>query len=516
MVTRAQRGSLLVTEFLLATRAWHCQAAIRAGDKNGLNHAPARLPRVASLGAAVRRLARQRELVLLGAVVLLSRGATVNFGDLSTQAIALVVLALLFVGLALRASDWAPAPAPAWAVAVAACGATALVIGSALGSVTESLIALALAASTAALVLGPPRRVVPVLVLAAAGSAVALMAVPWHGGYSPLDVSQSVQRAATAILHGQNPYLTTFSSPDAVAPGTFVMKTIHFQYLPGVALLAAAGQLMGDVRIMGALAMVAIVIAVVWLAREAGQGDDTGRRATHSVRVLALCLAMPMTAVMVLLGWVDVYSVAGFAGWMALRRSHPRWAIACLALSLTIKPTILIALVPALFWSRLARREAAVAALAAALIALPFVLATGPAAFYQDVLGVQVQFGFRSDALTLSALSFALFGQQLPFWLALALGAVCCWFALQQRPRTLADVLIAGAFLSIGAFLLSKWAFLNYYFIPVWLLLMAVGARGLAFEAERDIAVPAPLTAAWRWCTEAARRARGGRAPQPT
>jgi hypothetical protein len=49
----------------------------------------------------------------------------------------------------------------------------------------------------------------------------------------------------------------------------------------------------------------------------------------------------------------------------------------------------------------------------------------------------------------------------------------------------------AAALLSTAAFLLTKWAFMNYYFIPVWLLVLAVAGRGIPFEAaDDDIALP--------------------------
>jgi hypothetical protein len=196
---------------------------------------------------------------------------------------------------------------------------------------------------------------------------------------------------------------------------------------------------------------------------------------------------------MVHFAWVDVYPVAGFAGWVSLRRTHPRWALACLAFALTIKPTILVALVPALVWSRPARRAILLAAVAVAALVLPFALVTGVNAFYHDVIGIQTALGFRYDGLTLGATWFALTGHVPPVWIGPLVGAALALFALRRPPRDLADMLIAGAFLSTAGFLLAKWAFLNYYFIPVWLLVLALAGRGVAFEKESDIALPASV-----------------------
>jgi hypothetical protein len=52
-------------------------------------------------------------------------------------------------------------------------------------------------------------------------------------------------------------------------------------------------------------------------------------------------------------------------------------------------------------------------------------------------------------------------------------------------------VLCAGALLSTAAFLLAKWAFLNYYFIPIRLLVFALAGRGVPFEeSDADVALP--------------------------
>lgn len=433
--------------------------------------------------AAMARVARRREALLLAGIVLLTRGITSNFGNLSTPAILLVLLGLLCTGLAMRAEDGAPLPAAFWGVAVAACAATTLSLGPAIGSAAETAAALTLTASVAALMLCPRRAVLP-LTLVAGASVIALTVIPWSWVDTSFDVRQSVMRAAAALLHGQNPYLTTFVTPDEVAPHVFVPVTVHFQYLPGVALLGALGQLLGDVRVTGALAMLGLIAACVALARQARARDPRG------LRVLALCLALPMTAVMILLGWVDVYSVAGFAGWLALRRRHPRWAVACLALALTIKPTILVALLPAVLWSRRARLETACAVAGAALVILPFAVITGPPAFFQDVLGVQAQLGSRTDSLTLDAWTWALAGTHIPVWFEALLGALAAGFALSRRPRSLSDVLLIGAFLSTALLLVAKWAFLNYYFVPAWLLVLALAAQGIPFDDAGEAVTP--------------------------
>ena len=161
-------------------------------------------------------------------------------------------------------------------------------------------------------------------------------------------------------------------------------------------------------------------------------------------------------------------------------------------MSLSIKPTILIALVPAVLWSRRARRESSVAAVIAVALILPFVLITGPRAFYEDLVGVHITEGFRSDALVLSAWSYQLTGRLIPVAISLVAGALLAYVALRRRPADLADNMIAAAFLSTAAFLLSQGAFLNYYFIPLWLLVLAIAGQGVTFDVAADIRLPVP------------------------
>ncbi len=466
-------------------------------------------PRLRSLA----RLVGRREVLLLAAVALLGVGDTVNFGSLSTLAIDLVLLGLMAAVLASRAPD-APAGRGFWALVAALCAVEGYTYVTHFGAAGAGFTVLALALTTALMVVSP-RRIRPVAALCALGSLAAFVyaVLPWRWGFVDIDVFQSLQNAGAALLHGQNPYATTFGTPDMVAPQLFVLRTVHFQYLPGAALVAAAASLLGDVRIGGMLAMVVVVACTVHMARRIALG---GRR---GIELFALCLALPMTTAMLFYAWVDVYSIAGFAAWLALRERHPRWAVVCLAFSLSVKPTILIALVPWVLWSRAARRELLFAAAAALALLIPFVIATGPAALYQDVIGVQAKLGFRYDGLTLSAWTYALTGHLPPIWLSPAIGALFAWFALRRRPQTPVDLLIAGAVLSVAGFLLAKWAFLNYYFIPVWLLMLALAARDARF-ADGEVALPRPFETAlmwWQaWLSRPSRRARRSRAGAAT
>jgi hypothetical protein len=421
-----------------------------------------------------------REHLLLWAVVALGWGTVLTFGAYDALALAglLVSCALMLLAAGARGNS---AGTLAWVSAVTITAAGAFRYSPGLDLPAETPLAAVLVAAAAGAVVIRPLLARLAALFVAVVALLGMAVVAWTWGSTDIDVFYVLQHASAAVLSGQNPYVTTLA-----APGVTGYSVLHMQfpYLPGAALLAAPARLLGDVRLMSVVAFAVLITFVVRLAWE-----SPGRRARAS-RVLALCLALPTTVAMVHWAWVDVYSVTGLAGWVALRRQHPRWSIALLAMGLSIKPTILIALVPALLWSRRARLEILVAAAIAVIVTLPFALRTGLGAFYQDVIGTQVALGFRVDGLTLSGLSYQLTGHPIPLAISLVAGALVAFVTLRRRPVDLADNLIAAALLSTAAFLLSQWAFLNYYFIPLWLLVLALAGQGVAFDAESDIRLP--------------------------
>jgi hypothetical protein len=422
----------------------------------------------------------RREHLLLGAVVALAWGSVLTFGAYDPVALADLLIALSLIALAAAARGNSAATV-AWASAVAITAAGAFCYAHRLDLPVETPFAAVLVAAVAAAVVLRPLWARLGALAVAVGAILGMAVVAWRWGAADIDVFYVMQRATAAVLSGQNPYMTQLA-----APGATGVAALHheFPYLPGAAVLAAPARLLGDVRVMSVVAFAVLIAFVVRLGRESPGGP------ARAWKVLALCLALPTTVAMVHWAWVDVYSVTGLAGWLALRRQHWRWSLALLAIGLTIKPTILIALVPALLWSRCARREVLIAAAIAAILMLPFALRTGLGAFYQDVIGIQVGFGFRTDGLDLSGLLYQLTGHPVPLAISLVAGALVAYLALRRRPVDLADNLIAAAMLSTAAFLLSRGAFLNFYFIPLWLLVLALAGQDVSFDPAPDVRLP--------------------------
>ncbi len=430
-------------------------------------------------------LALSREFLLLASLTVLSLGSTIRLGTYSASALELVGMAAILMGAAMLSRHEASIGALPWMVLGGGMAAVVLIYADPLGMPRATWPATVLVVAIVCLLIVRASALRWITAAIAAGALAAMIVLALRPPLPGIDVFQTLQGASNALLHGQNPYQPTFPVEVAVTPFSFVNIHGHFDYLPVAAIITVPGRLLGDVRLMSVVALVALIAFTVHLAWQSSEPR------TRAVRIGALCLAVPMTVAIIYFSWVDIYSMAGFAGWIALRGRHRGWSIALLVITFTVKPVILIALVPALLWSRRARFEALVAVAIAIVLILPFALATGIGNFYQDIIGIQASQNFRGDGLTLNAAWYAINGHTLPVWFGLAAGAAVAVYALRRRPRDVADVLCSGALLSTAAFLLAKWAFLNYYFIPVWLLVLALADRGVPFESSAaDLGLP--------------------------
>ncbi len=318
------------------------------------------------------------------------------------------------------------------------------------------------------------------LLIAAAGAVTLTGLVgAWQWGYAQMDVFAEVQGSAAALLHGQNPYSQMYSvllgwTPGQGFPhGQAVFGSAALCYGPMVVLLSIPARLLGDVRLTVAALNLAILAAIlVW-----------SRRGTGSHRLAptltALWLASPFVPFMVLTEWTDSFCVAGLAWWLVLRERHRGWATVCLALGLSSKPSVLLLMIPLLFWTREARREVIWAVAATALIVAPFAIWTGIPQFVYDTVGVFGDLPVRQDGITINGLAATLGHGFPPAGLLVAgMAAAIVVFTL-RRPRDYGSLLAAGSGLLIVVCFFGKQAFLNYYYIAAIALLFVVGSGSL-------------------------------------
>ena len=221
-------------------------------------------------------------------------------------------------------------------------------------------------------------------------------------------------------------------------------------------------------------------------------------------------MAFPLTTGMILFAWVDIITMAGLAVWVVCFRSHPKIATFALVLALAAKPTTLIALVPVFFWSVCARRQVIIGAIIAALFVLPFAIITGVSQFYYNVLGVQLEVLPRLDSLTINSYLNGLSLPILPFAVSALVIAAATVLVLRRRPNSYGELLTATAILATVSFLVAKWAYLNYYYIPAVLLMLAIAGNRLPVDVPEMIRPPAVFLKSLDWL-----RGAMGRLPRP-
>jgi hypothetical protein len=422
---------------------------------------------------------------LLG-LAFLSLAVLLDFGTLSTPALACLLLSLGLCIHSLSAKPWGP-QLPPWArvALVVALAATSLLypkkFGSPIGGFVATFVLLVAAVLLYSFVRARLARGAA-LALGATSVVIGILAnLTW--GFANIDVFGFQQSAAQALLNGQNPYSPVVASQNIVAPGVPAWLQLHLPYGPILPVLEAPFRLLGDIRILHVVAALITSAAVLMLARRAGTLDRTA----------CVVMAFPLTIGMVIFSWVDIITMAGLAVWIVSFRSHPNVATVALVLALGAKPTTLIALVPIFFWSVRARRQVIIASLITVLVAVPFAIITGVSQFFYNVVGVQLDLFPRLDSLTIDSYLNSLHRPLLPLVASATVIAIATVLVLRRRPNTYGDLLAGTAILATVSFLVAKWAYFNYYYIPAVLLLLAIAGNGLAVDIPEMISPPAVL-----------------------
>jgi hypothetical protein len=317
---------------------------------------------------------------------------------------------------------------------------------------------------------------------------VALTVVFLRATPAAIDVQVFLRDGANALLHGHNPYSMTFPNiyPPPLAelfygPGVVVdgRVTYGFPYLPFGLLSSIPGYLLGDVRYSQLIAMLVTALVLRRLA-----SDRTGRA------LAILAIAAP-TALPTLTGaWTEPALVAILAGLvLVLRRRRNPFIAVLLGLLLVSKQYVVIA-IPVIWLIRrwLTRRAILVALGVAAALTLPFFL-VNPAAFWKAIVEFQLIQPFRADSLSLLVSSVNTFGWPPPWTYGLLplVGGGLTAIALALRaPRTPAAFAAGVGLTLLVTILLSKQAFMNYYFIVSGALLIAT----VAWPSQQAVTPP--------------------------
>ena len=304
-----------------------------------------------------------------------------------------------------------------------------------------------------------------------------------------MDVWVFLTHGARALLHGVNPYGITFPnvySPADVrhfyAPGVVSggRVTYGFPYMPLSALITVPGYLLGDVRLSGVIA----IGALAWVLCAPASSSRS--------RIYAVLLVVsPSTVYLLVNSWTEasLIAVLGLAVW-AMKTGRWTTAAVFLGLFLVSKQYIVVTL-PCLWLLRpmVTGRRVAISLGTGGLVTLPFLLAD-PHAFWRAVVHWQFVQPFRPDSLSVLVYSVNHTGWPSPAVygvLPLAAGLlVATLFAVKSRPGPAQYATGVGLAL-LTTVLLSKQAFLNYYFLIGGAFLVA------AWAASADAVPPQPI-----------------------
>jgi len=306
----------------------------------------------------------------------------------------------------------------------------------------------------------------------------AMVVVFFRSGTAVIDVQVFLHDSAIAVLHGHNPYAMTFPNiypPDLsrlfYGPGVIVDGRVAYglPYLPLSLLVAIPGQLLGDLRYGQLLAMLVTAVVLRRLA-----SDRLGRAAS------VLGVAAPAAIPLLTWSWTEPAIVALLACLvLALEQRRSSFVAVFLGLFLVSKQYVVIA-IPAIWLIRawLTPRLVLIGATVGAAVTLPFFL-IDPPAFWRSIVHFQLVQPFRSDSVSLLVASVTTFGWPPPWTYGLLpiVGGALTAIALALRaPRTPAAFAAAVGLTLLVTILLSKQAFMNYYFLVSGAFLIAAVA----------------------------------------
>lgn len=297
--------------------------------------------------------------------------------------------------------------------------------------------------------------------------------------HPPSDVQYMVGDSVAALLRGVNPYGLTFPNPYTVADTArfwnldFISGDridVGYPYLPAPLLVDVPGHLLGDIRYASVLALLGAT-ALAW------------RVATEPVgRLLVATLPATPLALRTTLGyWVEPVMVLGLVLLVWAMVTRRRWAGVLGGVLLLSTKQYAVVLLPLerLVRERLGARTVWVlTGVVAALIGGFFLL--DPRAFWRAVVELHLSQPYRSDSISL-ATDLVDAGLPVPvaaLSVASVVAGLCVALLVRWRAPAGAAWLALGTGLALLAtVLLSKQAFINYYFVIHAALVLALAAR---------------------------------------
>ena len=325
------------------------------------------------------------------------------------------------------------------------------------------------------------RGQVALLLLPLLPVAVPFLLVPSVSPAPVIDVFLFETQAARSLLFGLNPYTIDFVNVYSTADLYPTGSPDSYPYPPLSLLFALGGFLLGDVRWSLIACHVAAAVLLAATARK------RGLPITEVLTFGTMFLYMPHAPFVSEQAWTDPSVAFGLALFsLLLARRQPQAALWAAGFAIALKQTMVV-LPPLLWglWRRLNRTQlTAIFAISAVTYGL-FILWDAEA-LWNDVVIFHMLTPFRDRAMTLSAYLLYFFEVgPLPSWLSLVglvVGAATAVRALradtqQDSPYTSDRVcrFFTGlAFALLLTLVLSKHAFMNYYYLVHFALIAAL------------------------------------------
>ena len=304
--------------------------------------------------------------------------------------------------------------------------------------------------------------------------------VPFASPTPSIDVFLFQMEAARNLVSGQNPYETVYEIYTGLNlyPGGIPDS---YPYPPLSFPIGLAGYVLGDVRWALIACHIGAALTLYATARQ--------RRlpATEAISLAGLFFYLPHAPLVSEQAWMDP-SVALSLGMMSLllARRRPQAALWAAGVALALKQTMVI-LLPVLWglWRRL-DRALLTAVFAISALSYGVFLLWDAGALWKDVVLFHMETPFRKDALTLSAFLVHFLGvSPLPSWLSLVGlvgGSIAALFALRPAEGGVSPCdsdrlwrfFVGLAFALLLTLVLSKHAFMNYYYMVHFVMIQAL------------------------------------------
>ncbi|MBI1860968.1 MAG: hypothetical protein HYR96_08625 [Deltaproteobacteria bacterium] len=283
-----------------------------------------------------------------------------------------------------------------------------------------------------------------------------------------------LQENAIALLgKGKSPYGLTYYAKVPLID-TWVTS---LPYPPAHLIAMMVGTYLGDFRWAFVIALIGSALVLYHMAKKSSEPWVSA--------IPFLFLFYPKAMVYIWRSWTEPTLVGAIAlSLWALNHKYKRLLILALGVVFSIKQFGFLFVLALLIARQITWRDCLSAALIAAAICLPFLIAD-PMGVLSGVILTHLHTPPRPDSISLPALIRRLGGPQFPAVTGFLSVAVVAALATRLKSFTLSTALLLAGILFLVFFLMSPKAHENYYFTPLFLLVAAAVAFPLGATPRR-------------------------------